>query len=119
MNARRYRVYLWEQQKLTNDITGFECDLGEIEGVFIDGDYHKIEEDVVEITQSTGLFDKQGVEIYEDDIIESLTPLGDTVIETVAYEECDDFFGRGYRLYSNECEVIGNIYENKELLDVN
>ena len=117
MQQRRYRVYNWNTQELTNDITGFECDLGEINGVFIDGDYYKPEEGSVELSQSTGLFDKRGVEIYEGDIVKGNYLKGIGIIQ---WNEQFCKFDISHRMNispSDEFEVIGNIYENKELLN--
>jgi len=77
------------------------------------------------IQQYTGLKDKNGVEIYEGDIIKYITQYYGNKLERQKVVEWiddmqDDSFGEplsmGYRFYGGDTEVIGNIYENHELL---
>ncbi len=76
------------------------------------------EDDRYTIMQYTGLKDKNGKEIYEGDILQTQSGL----IGTVAYHEerAGFIFQDGYNemLYQRMIivEIIGNIYENPELL---
>lgn len=74
----------------------------------------------VKIHFSTGLLDKNSVEIYEGDIFEDED---DSNKWEVVFENCE-YFGkligndgeRSLSIRTNEIEIIGNIYENPELL---
>lgn len=73
--------------------------------------------DEVKLMQYTGMKDKNGLEIYEGDIVE--TPSSKTKYLVDYAEGC--FVGRiKYREYTTlykALRVIGNIYENPELLE--
>ena len=91
----------------------------EIYGLGTDGTEERCEEDI-EIMQYTGLKDKNGTEIYEGDIINQDSKCGykNYVMEMIKTHASDDMGVDmfGYVDVDNACEVIGNIYENPELL---
>jgi len=80
------------------------------------------------VMQYTGLKDSRGVEIFESDILDC----GDRICKVVWHDECGQwdsvFIKYVGELNSNgieavnwryKAEVIGNIYENPELLEAN
>jgi uncharacterized phage protein (TIGR01671 family) len=85
-----------------------------------------IAEGGIELMQYTGLKDKNGKEIYEGDVIRGEDPLDyflkDITQVVVEWLECGAWYpfacDHDYEPYPKpeHCEVIGNIYENPELL---
>jgi uncharacterized phage protein (TIGR01671 family) len=79
-----------------------------------------------DIMQYTGLKDKSGIEIYEGDIIKFNHFwngfYGTALVKWSESGFVDDRYNGDEVFYLNDlsdhkdCEVIGNIYENKELL---
>ena len=75
--------------------------------------------DDINLMQYTGLKDKNGVEIYEGDLIRGPFDFGPAGYSYITSEVCFDK-EQGYQWeywLLEELEVIGNIYENKELLE--
>lgn len=75
-----------------------------------------------ELMQFTGLKDKKGFEIYEGDIVEftynGLFLKGEVVFNNGGWELKGVDYGEHFRLIEivHLCEVVGNIYQHKELL---
>ena len=76
------------------------------------------------IMQSTGIKDKNGKEVFEGDIVK----MAKDVYSEPTYYEVVRHHGGAYRLESKQhgcelwlrhtdCEVVGNVYENPELLE--
>ena len=92
---------------------------------------YRFEDEKVKLMQYTGLKDKNGKEIYEGDIIKYKSPYNRRLnhispvksLETEASFGIKDIYGNEIPLYTisanNYFEVIGNIYENKNLLEEN
>jgi len=117
-----------------NDLYNFEAEGARKSYVcFPDGDIHKLDD--VEVMQFTGLHDKNGKEIYEGDIVEftaytAFREQSENRTEVVTYS-CEPNGRVGFTpmvwhtdveddYYNYEIEnirIIGNIYENPELLE--
>ena len=130
----RYRVWvkIGKRMVFSDDILGIDYENKEIvtqqvyfeNGLPDDRDIYCYDLEDIEFMQSTGLKDKNGKEIFEGDIVK----MAKDVYSEPTYYEVVRHRGGAYRLESKQhgcelwlrhtdCEVVGNIYENKELLD--
>ena len=121
MNNLKFRV--WDKKlKLLGNVSNIDFDNKYLK-YFYDKDTEiYVDFEDVEIIQSTGLFDKNGVEIFEGDIVRnthtgSIGRVHWCVHNTgfFYYVEKDKKDYTVFRAKYN-LEVIGNIYENKELI---
>lgn len=111
-------LIIWDNKVYANDIRDLTHEV--LNGWVIDEDY---------LMQSTGIFDKDGVEIFEGDILELKDGdevLGNAktvwnkwqavlVVEAIGVEDATSFSKLIDDISSYR--VIGNIYENPELLE--
>ena len=121
----RYRAWI-KSLKWMCDVTNISFD-----SKFVDicqqGDTERctemsVEFDEIKLMQSTGLKDKNGKEIFEGDVVSIDTDEFDLLFvkyESGIYwlmddEECVEHLSDYYKYVS----IVGNIYENPELLEV-
>lgn len=83
------------------------------------------EVDAETVGQYTGMVDKNGTKIFEGDIVDFPDRCDDDGYGVVKYDTNETEFaivydsiykGLGRHYYSRDVEVIGNIYDNRELL---
>lgn len=111
---KKPEVYVFTLEEIIKENTVLSHDLTEIKAIY----------------QSTGLRDKNGKEIYEDDLVKLDDNIYRIRYETLAarfwffttkaksqanYSASSNVPARKH-LYWFDCEIIGNIYENPELL---
>ena len=130
----RYRAWIKIEKRMVfpDDILGIDYENEEIvtqqvyfeNGLPDDRDIYCYDFDDIVLMQSTGLIDKNGKEIFEGDIVK----MAKDVYSEPTYYEVVRHRGGAYRLESKQhgcelwlrhtdCEVVGNVYENRELLE--
>lgn len=123
----KFRAWLKEEKRMTdvNEMTFID---GEVYLISDVTDFYAYEE--FKLMQSTGLRDKNGMEIYEGDIVKFSDCDDDVYITPVVWGENYACFGVSFsgkypvsfdyleEFYTElkEIEVVGNIWENPELL---
>lgn len=129
----RLKIRVWDKRKnnyIEDFVFNFINKSPYITVEYFDNEYaytHTFEEDEIIIEQCTGLKDKNGKLIYEGDIVKLNGKYEIDVYPIVYDESCceyiltknDKFIYEFYWEIAENCEVIGNIHENKDLLESN
>lgn len=119
----RFRAWLKKEQKMDNYIDHISWLEDELYCIGDGITYMVSAEDLV-LMQSTAMVDRDGRIIFEGDIVK----MSKDVYSEPTYYEVVRHYGGGYRLESKQhgcelwlrhtdCEVVGNVYENPELLE--
>lgn len=130
---RPIKFRAWDKEKNKMFEPTYRAYAGELEELLISlkGDLilRKIDKTIHEslfpnrfiLMQSTGLLDKNGVEIYEGDVVTYKDNRGRKRIGKINYANAKYYIGNfetlGYAGERYELEVIGNIWEDGDLLD--
>lgn len=104
MREIKFRAWDKEQKKMLDDVSTWTDDFTGM---------------LIALMQYTGLKDKNGKEIYEGDIVKYKNDKPDKVIFENGGFMTSRFYHRtpnNWKILLDELEVIGNIYENPELL---
>ena len=125
---------LVEGNLITDEHDEKKCFIGYVFGTNDDGiphDYDVVEVDQSTICQCTGLKDKNGKLIWENDVVgfwdtystengqAEMDCIGKVVWddETISFQVTNRLYAESYEVL-DECSVIGNIFDNPELLEV-
>ena len=132
MREIKFRAWLKDEKEMI-DVKAIDFDEnGDVFSVnYPEGkSYSGYDKDEIELMQYVGLKDKNGVEIFEGDIVKLWKAKSDDYdswfeptreLKVINFKNgcfrfgCREFIR--YNTCSYELEVIGNIYENKELLE--
>ena len=120
----RFRAWLKKKQEMDNEIDHISWLEDELYCIG-DGITYMVSAEDLELMQSTDMVDRDGKIIFEGDIVK----MAKDVYSEPTYYEVVRHRGGAYRLESKQygcelwlrhtdCEVVGNIYENRELLEV-
>lgn len=109
---REIKFRLWDNQ--TNKFFGDGYSISQDGTEVYDDNWSEMND--VELSQFTGLLDKNGTEIYEGDLLSEKHSYQNKPIEFIDggfWIVLDD----KYLPNTNYCEIVGNIWENSELLN--
>lgn len=132
----KFRAWLKKKQEMDNEVDQINWFNGKLDFIG-DGITYMVKADDLVLMQSTGLFDKNGQEIFEGDIIDTtdyeggLSSVGNPFVKVerdkYGFVVIGDFpgspitlkeFEHGRKFAGVEVTIAGNIYENPDLLEV-
>ena len=119
----KFRAWLKKEQKMDNYIDHISWLEDELYCIG-DGITYMVSAEDLELMQSTAMVDRDGRIIFEGDIVK----MSKDVYSEPTYYEVVRHYGGAYRIESKQhgcelwlrhtdCKVVGNIYENPELLE--
>lgn len=119
MREIKFRAWYKDAEQMLNvrdiNFCGEDLDAYEMEG-----DWLSFQD--VELMQYTGLKDKNGKEIYEGDIVKEDFSIGKVTFNQGCLEidwiKNYNSWSDTLRFHVKHIEVVGNIYENSDLLEV-
>ena len=121
---REIKFRLWNKNtKIMSSSFDIEDYLDAHDSEYGDGSLPSIVRDNLELMQYTGLHDKNGKEIYESDLVrfscqgdvQNLPIIADMFNLRIGLEDKDNYLRFDVGIF----EVLGNVYENPELLNKN
>lgn len=133
MREIKFRAWLKKENRMIEPVTGLDLSPPYATVQWFDNVHDALENKVsdcwledCELMQYTGLKDKNGKEIYEGDIVSWRGESDTFVIEWVdldaSFAAADKSTGKTHYDYImtslGDAEILGNIYENPELLEV-
>ena len=119
----KFRAWLKKEQKMDNYIDHISWLEDELYCIG-DGITYMVSAEDLELMQSTAMVDRDGRIIFEGDIVK----MSKDVYSEPTYYEVVRHYGGAYRLESKQhgcelwlrhtdCKVVGNVYENRDLLE--
>ncbi len=121
MREIKFRAWIVDKRTMSKPFTLVDVN---VESEDFPGFYSLMGKDIYPLMQYTGLKDKNGKDIYEGDIVRWIKREPVEGKHLLLMTTSVTFFNGGfvpftdsaYNMKYEECEVIGNIYENPELL---